>query len=345
MNRIQSVDAIRVLAIVSVIVIHTAPFQTQPLLGEGELYAAIIINQVARFAVPFFFILSGYFWALKFSNDSMVIQPTLKVIKRIALIFIAWSLIYSLPLNLAETFSVPPLGPITVMYEVLITAFKDSPLDLILEGTKVHLWYLMSLLLSLAISAVFLRFQLRLPLLVLAVILFAIGLAGKAYRDTPLGFIVAFNFRDGPFFSLIFFVTGYFLQRRGPSDKWLVPGIFLTVLGLIMHFTELMALHRFWGTSMLQDYVLGTYFMGLGVALIALSNTKYLHLTFLTYFGPFVLGIYVSHLGFITLLKPLNRKYAGDWIWELTYILLVFLLSYLLTFLLSKFRFTRKIVI
>ena len=122
MNRIQSVDAIRVLAIVSVIVIHTAPFQTQPLLGEGELYAAIIINQVARFAVPFFFILSGYFWALKFSNDSMVIQPTLKVIKRIALIFIAWSLIYSLPLNLSGTFNVAPLGPITVMYEVLITA-------------------------------------------------------------------------------------------------------------------------------------------------------------------------------------------------------------------------------
>ena len=345
MNRIPSVDAIRVLAIVSVIATHTTPFQTQPLLGEGELDVAIIINQAARFAVPFFFILSGYFWAIKFSDDSRVMQPTLKAMKRIALIFIAWSLICLLPLNLIETLNVAPLGPITVMYENLITAWRDNPLNLILGGTKVHLWYLMSLLLSLAISAVFLRYQLRIPLVVLAVILFAIGLAGKPYRDTPLEFIVAFNLRDGPFFSLIFFVTGYFLQRRGPSDKWLVPGIFLTVVGLIMHFTELMALHLFWGTSMLQDYVLGTYFMGLGVALISLSNTQYLNLPLITYFGPFVLGIYVSHLGFLTLLKPLNREYAGNWIWELTYILLIFLLSYLLTFLLSKFRFTRKIVI
>lgn len=345
MNRIQSVDVIRVLAIVSVLIIHTTPFQTMPLLWEGEWDAAKIVNQVARFAVPFFFILSGYFWAHKFADDNLVVQPTLEAMKRIALIFIAWSLIYLVPLHLMDAFERGPLGPIIVMYDYLSVAVRDSPLALILEGTQVHLWYLTSLLLSLAISAAFLRFKLRLHLVVLAVILFAVGLAGKAYRDTPLGFISVFNFRDGPFFSLIFFVTGYFLQRSGPSDQWLVKGIFLTVLGLIMHFTEVIALHRFWGTTMLQDYVIGTYFMGLGVALIALSNTKYLSLPFIAYFGPFVLGIYVSHVGFIILLKPFDRKYAGNWIWDVTYILLIFLLSYLLTYLLAKFRFTRKIVI
>ena len=66
----------------------------------------------------------------------------------------------------------------------------------------------------------------------------------------PAGLHVTFNFRDGPFFSLIFFVTGYFLHKR--------------------------------------DYVAGTYFFGVGVALIALSDSPWLPSPRLAAIGPYV---------------------------------------------------------
>ncbi|WP_081367541.1 acyltransferase family protein [Alteromonas mediterranea] len=46
----------RVIAILAVIIIHTKPFF---LAGNSNI--GIFLHQVYRFAVPFFFVISGYF--------------------------------------------------------------------------------------------------------------------------------------------------------------------------------------------------------------------------------------------------------------------------------------------
>lgn len=344
MSRVESVDVLRTLAILAVIVIHTTPFELKSSPIGSALDLATVVNQVARFAVPFFFVLSGYFWANKFKDEREIFEPTARMAKRIAVLFLVWSAIYLLPTNIIGSLSFGAIGPIKQIYWNLKDAV-NSPLVTLMQGTKEHLWFLVALLCGLFISALLLRFNFNRLIVVIAVTLYLVGLAGKAYSDTPLGFHSTFNFRNGPFFSLILFVTGYFLQRRQTRDRWFQVGCLLAILGLLLHFTELLILNENWGTTMNQDYVIGTYFFGVGTALVALSNTKWLHSSRAASIGPLVLGIYASHLIFVDLLRPLDFRYPGSATWDVLYVVAVFLLSYTLAWTFSKHRLTKRLVI
>ena len=61
-ERIRSVDVFRVLAIAAVIALHTAPHAGPDAVGS-RFDARTVWDQLERFAVPLFFMLSGYFWA------------------------------------------------------------------------------------------------------------------------------------------------------------------------------------------------------------------------------------------------------------------------------------------
>jgi surface polysaccharide O-acyltransferase-like enzyme len=320
--RNQSVDVIRVVAVMAVIVIHIAPFTKQHVHIGVDFNLGVLINQLARFAVPFFFVISGYFWAARFRTGEPLRPQTLRMAKRIAFLFLVWSALYLLPTNVHGG----PLGPYTTLVANLREALYD-PEKLLFEGTKVHLWFLVALLWSLGISALFISYKLPRTLMVVAVLLYLIGLSGKAYADTPLGFHSAFNFRDGPFFGTLFFVSGYFLQRRGPQPSWLACGMLLVIAGFTLHFGELILLKHYWGTSTMQDYLLGTYFVGVGVAMVAFANPRSLRISSVAAWGPLVAGIYVIHFAFIELLQPLDQLLADRIGWEIAYPLTVFLVS------------------
>ena len=155
-------DVLRTIAIVFVIAIHTVPFQ-DPLFPIGQTFDfATLINQAARFAVPLFFVLSGYFWAQKLSVEKLVVGPTVKMVKRIMTIFLFWSLIYLLPTNIVQAFEYGFLGPFKQFYWNLSNA-AGRPFLTLMQGTKDHLWFLNGLLCSLIIAATFVRFGLGEP--------------------------------------------------------------------------------------------------------------------------------------------------------------------------------------
>lgn len=343
MNRIQSVDTLRAVAIIFVIIIHTTPFEIQSSPIGHTLSLATVIAQLARFAVPFFFILSGYFWAQKIKDENEIYGPTKKMVKRILFIFVVWSLVYLLPTNFFDSFNYGIAGPIKRIYWNLRDAFND-PLTTLMQGTRIHLWFLVGLISSVSISALILQLNQKYLLIIVAIAFYVLGLAGMAYRDTPLGFYTSFNLRNGPFFSLIFFVTGYFLQQKKLSSSWFPIGLTIAVFGILLQFIELIILNKYWATTMYQDYVIGTYFFGVGVTLIALSKSGYLDYPRIASIAPLVLGIYTSHYIFIDLLKPLDRYFSNNRIWDVLYIVLVFVLSSTLTQILYKFRITKKFV-
>ncbi len=68
------------------------------------------------------------------------------------------------------------------------------------------------MLFSLLISTAFIKLRQTKGLLVSAVLLYFAGVLLKAYSNTPLGFSVEFNTRNGPFFSTLHFVTGYLMS-------------------------------------------------------------------------------------------------------------------------------------
>ncbi|MGM0718830.1 MAG: TraX family protein, partial [Halobacteriota archaeon] len=61
-DRIHSIDAMRIVAMVFVVLIHTDPFQGLSAAGTAITFG---IKTTGRFAVPFFFVASGYFFASK----------------------------------------------------------------------------------------------------------------------------------------------------------------------------------------------------------------------------------------------------------------------------------------
>jgi surface polysaccharide O-acyltransferase-like enzyme len=337
MSRLQSVDVFRVVAILAVIGLHGAQ-QTHPGTLGRQFDAATFADQAERFAVPMFFALSGYFWAAKCGAPCDCWPRAQALGRRVLVLFACWCLVY-----LAWEV-VCDLRRLPLALAIEATAGRHrSVLTLLFAGTRVHLWFLPALAVAALVSGACLATGRWRLLVLLAAACFLAGLAGKAYAPA-LGFVPHFNFRDGPFFSLPLFVAGVALRRREPGPAWFVRGLLLAIAGLTLQLAEVNWLHERWGAGMVQDYVFGTFFYGLGVTMMALSGVRALHVAPLAAAGPLVLGIYASHYLFIELLHPLNDRLQAYPGWSVAYIVLVFAGALGLTALLARFAPTRRLV-
>jgi surface polysaccharide O-acyltransferase-like enzyme len=341
--RIASVESIRVLAVVAVIAIHTTPFEHASSPIGRSLDLATLLNQATRFAVPFFLVVSGFFWSRKVAETGRVRGPTAALVRRALLVWLAWSVIYLMPVNLLDALGQGPLGPLKVIWWNAARVL-ERPAVALLEGTSPHLWFLVALAFCAVTSAVFMHIGARGALAVLAVALYAVGLAGQAYPRAPFGFAIDPSFRNGHLFALAFFATGAWLQRRGPTAAWLPVGAALAIAGYGLHLLEVVANHRLWGMPLERDYVAGTYLFGVGVAMMALSGTRTFDWPAVAALGKWVLGIYAAHMVFVGLLAPLDRRLTGAPWWELGYVAAVFVLSYALARLLARHAVTRPLV-
>jgi surface polysaccharide O-acyltransferase-like enzyme len=337
--RIQSVDVFRVLALLAVIALHMARHTGPDAVGT-RFDGAALFDQAERFAVPLFFMLSGFFWAAKWRAPAAAWPAALALARRAMFLFVVWSAVYFVADVIEWVIATGAVLP-----AVRAAAGRhDTLTTLLFQGTKVHLWFLPALACAALASGAMLSRGWERPLFLLALLLFAIGLAGKAYAGTPLGFPARFNLRNGPFFSLLMFATGYALQRRGPHPGWAAAGALLALGGLALQCAELAWLQRHWGASLAQDFVVGTYPYGLGVAMLALSDARPLRVPGLAAVGPRVLGMYASHYLFIDALQAATGARIGPAAWQAGGVAVVFVLSLALTLALSALPLARRAV-
>lgn len=338
MQRIKSVDAFRLFAVFMVIALHTQPFR---LYSENVswLYENLdaFITNAARFAVPFFFIVSGYFWGVKIRLGEPPLWFSLKKIGRIFTVFLFWCVVYLIPYEL--------LGSgISIRDLILgnIYSLQHQPIiTLLMQGTKLHLWFLVALMYSMAVSAIFIRNKKALTLI--SIVLFVIGILAKAYEETPIGFSIGFNTLYGPFFGTLFFVSGYYLSGLKANTKWLMYGFFVFIFGSLLHGSEELILWKVFKLVPYHDYVFGTYFMGIGYAMMAFSGHPALQNRWLGEAGKLALGIYAVQSVFVDLFSNYDAI-NNSIIWELGYVVIVFLLSLLTAYLLSLNKITRQFV-
>jgi fucose 4-O-acetylase-like acetyltransferase len=214
--RLAAVDSMRVLAIFAVIVIHVAPFShgTPPARIGLTWNLPTIVNQLARFAVPCFFVLSGYFWARRTTDPNRRWPVTRQMLQRLGLLFVGWSLIYTLPWESGRLLRDWPAsyGDILARNVRWISTHKTLVL---LQGTETHLWFLVALACAASISALWLRWGSWRSLLLLGVVLFALAMLMRPYVKLPFGIPVRFNPRNGPAFALFPFALGVALAWRG----------------------------------------------------------------------------------------------------------------------------------
>nr|WP_319393032.1 acyltransferase [uncultured Desulfobacter sp.] len=305
-SRIKSVDAFRLIAITAVIIIHTSPFAFS--VPDHRIYdfIAVSINQIPRFGVPFFFVISGYFWGQKVRKGFPPLQTAIHTSKRLLQLFFIWSLVYLIPYNDLVLFCFNgTFNELIEKFSKNLQQLSQSPVTSLMQGSKSHLWFFIALLFSLNICAYFIKQKRVKSLIFISILLYGIGLIGKSYSNCFFDFNIQFNTRNGTFFGLIFYVSGYLISKFESDKKWLIYGMFLFLFGVFLHFSEVYYLWKIEGVSPWgHDFVIGTYFMGTGSALIALSNFEFPYLNLMSELGRLTLGIYAIHYIFVDLLQP-----------------------------------------
>ena len=153
------INCFKLLAALFVIMIHTSPLTSVS--PEADF---VLTRIIARTAVPFFFMVTGFFVLPKALGDT---RRGLRYLRRIGLIYLASMLLY-LPVNLyAGHFNGTGLGGLLKM--------------ILTDGTFYHLWYLPALLLGFALVWAGLKFLPLKAVLPISVVLYLAGLPGDSY--------------------------------------------------------------------------------------------------------------------------------------------------------------------
>ncbi|PWI34972.1 fucose 4-O-acetylase [Vibrio albus] len=287
-QKIASMELGRIISMFVIILLHNQVLTQAPII-DGTPWLGYIINQMTRFAVPFFFILSGYLIQPKLAADP------LKTLKNYSLpllkLWIVWSLISLLmPFN----------------WEVLMTQgymaersgywgwLWQNPVNSFMEGGLVHLWFLPGLICAVAIIALFVRFNLTVWLPVVALSLYIYGLMGGSY-GTLTEVWTPFFTRNGPFFSTLMVWLGFELRRKEICFSF-GTAVGVALLGVLLHFAEATWLFGHDVVFNIHDFLAGTTLWGVGVFMMLLQKPHWGDHPVIYKLGAMILGIYVAHL-------------------------------------------------
>lgn len=155
MSRNHSVDVLRFWGAFAVIVIHIG-FTTPP--WEAQ------IRLIARFAVPFFLIASGYFFEGKYKVQGK--EAFASTLSNLAILFLSANLIF-LPLHF--------------IVDYLYGRSLALPFSSFFLGTWFHLWFLGSLIVGFLVHWIFNSFRLEKFLLLLSILCYSMLLLSEAY--------------------------------------------------------------------------------------------------------------------------------------------------------------------
>jgi len=266
-ERSTGLDCGRAVAVIAVVFGHV-----QTLGSTTTAYDVAV-----RFAVPFFFLLSGYF----FRAPAGPLTPALR---RLA---------------------IRTLGPFALWLAIYLLWFQPPASDwrspiflakLIVQGGPAHhLWFLPSLAVSSALLLVLLKRGAGAGVIAaVAAGLYVVGLLFGSYHDVVFGGGFFWNTRNGPFFGFPFMAIGWLIARRTVRPT-LEAALWILLAGAVLHAGEILTLDRF-GVRFEHDQLLGTLPYALGFFLVAMNAPRNAATSLLARLGPYSLGVYCVHL-------------------------------------------------
>jgi len=342
----------RVIAILAVICIHTAPFdpKSSPP-GVANEVIFVLVNTFCRFAVPFFFLTAGYFSGnslLKSKSDSFSLFK--RYSKRLIIVFIVWSVIYAvmpddfLWATLKLGLSKGLFQPAYERFLLTVSRYREEPIFFLMEGTKSHLWFLPSLMIAMGIITSFLVVRKEKYLMPFSIALYIMGLLMNTYVHTPIGIHLPFRFdgKDGPFVSTLFTAIGFWFSKRDKCFST-IPASLIAIAGYALSLIEITLIRRFLHGPSTQVFTIGTVPFGIGMFCFALSKPNLGESTIFPKLGSLTLGIYVSHILAWEMVWNFQR-FFNIFLWQLIFPILIYLLALGITILLKKFPPTARIV-
>lgn len=231
-------DRFKIVAALLVIAIHTGPLMSY----NG--YADFMLTGIAaRLAVPYFFIVSGFFLFRKLTGDLGQDRRTLhRTVRKIGILYLVSILLY-LPLNIYSGYFTDDFS------------FFSLLKDIVFDGTFYHLWYLPALMIGMYIVYYLTRiFSLRITLAATG-ILYAVGMLGDSYYgliersgillDAYTSMFALFDYtRNGLFFAPLYLALGAWAAARPDSGRSAQASAACLAASLALMFGEGMLLRQ-----------------------------------------------------------------------------------------------------
>lgn len=206
-KRDATIDMLRVIASVLVVSIHTT--------------SSTIAMTIGRWAVPFFMVVTGYFY---FNNPNY--DKLIKIIKNLLSLWLIWMVIY-IPNAIIH---IQGMGIHQIVHSLIWSIIGDS---VFFDGS----WYLPAAAFGIWITDYFRRHNKMRICILIAVILLFIGCSSSSYHQINLGIISkihwATSFPMGTIWmTLAFYISKYQIDikkyLRWPG--WIIVAILLTIV-------------------------------------------------------------------------------------------------------------------
>lgn len=238
----KSLNQLKFIASIFVVLIHTSAFRYVN--NTGYVFD-FIVDTIARFGVPVFFCISGYFLYSKYQKFGF--KYWANYIKKILWLHLWVGFLYLLVTYLDVKLKGGTIPP-------SFFNLKHQFNNFLYGGFHYHLWYLPSLIF--AVTIVFLAFFMKKESL-LFYISIILGIAGtfgnteiyapismdvQAFLLKPLrsfGLVlhpVGFSARNGLFFALPYVMLGYYIAKEKIEEKfdWSKKKFFATIISLFL---------------------------------------------------------------------------------------------------------------
>lgn len=334
--KITSIDLMRVVCAYMVVAIHVHPFE------EINSDIGYVFTQVVpRIAVPFFFVVSGYFFTKSLIKDSNI---TFKYLKRLIITYILWSLIYFTYQFLINIIK----GDISIL-----SIIKINILNFLFFGSYYHLWYFPALIFCVIISSIFNKIKHLNRLAIISILLYIIGLLGCSYYSLGIKIPILNKLYEFSQFTLIrrvclmglpFFMLGYFIQSINHKIYKIKNVILIKLLMLTIFFFILEIV--FVNLLDIQENIVITVFLypltGI-VFMLCLKNPMYNISNYSNYFKYTANFTYYAHPLFIIVISIISEKIIGIRIAQTSMFVLVCVLTTAITWIIYKLNIKRLI--
>lgn len=160
----NAIDAMRIVMALLVLILHK-PFIPETL----QLTKYFIEKVLTGIAVPFFFIVSSFFFFGKLDGTAADNKKFWKFEKRMLILYVVWTVVY-IPINLIK-FNGGTFRGMTL--SVFASAMLDILKQFLLSRSFVHLWYIYTLIVSVAVIFLLKKFLSNKAILALSFVCFA----------------------------------------------------------------------------------------------------------------------------------------------------------------------------
>ncbi|MFB9860984.1 acyltransferase [Salinicoccus siamensis] len=315
------IDYVKGFAIFFVVAIHSKTVQGAHIgMIDGD-DANFFINMFARFAVPFFFVASGYLFVQKLKwihqeNESGSRQAQFhyfkKYIGKLIKLYVAWFAFYFVfELGVKFIEGENNSGTLFEMFTSSISHFNLWSLIYFGEGAPgYHLWFLPALIYAVLLLFLFVQMRLVGVLFIISIGLHLFGLFGQAYSFL---YDVPFNTREGIFFALFYVTFGGVVAKYSSSfntillkiPTWSVV-ISLVVLSCMQVLEGFITLKLYEGKE--ENYFFFTIPLVMTLFMLALKHQQMGKNSIFTKIGANAVGIYVSHVFIMEFMQVLIHQ-------------------------------------